>query len=357
MTPTRLASIAFLALLVGVGSACSDDAPFELTYETENLRVGVADGRELCGGDLDRLERHVANVEELLATQLPGKVDVYLWPGQSESGPGDHCSNDRGCFYREISTIYAREGEVGHELVHAVAIPLGDPSAMWSEGLAEALDMRRTFVGSVAPSDNFFREEDVDYPSAGHFVRWVWATHGPQVVRDVLTDPREPLEAFEAITGQTLAEAEADYSNSAPYSFGQLAPCQHPQFVETEPGSWSGSIELDCANDDTFAAPMGLGGFRVLGLDERAEYRFHSDASALMIQRCPDEDVLVKPEGDDFEAQGEVPPSTSASPEGPVRVIDAQGEGETLELAAGRYELILLSEEARAVSATATRLP
>ncbi|MCA9701235.1 MAG: hypothetical protein KC431_27180, partial [Myxococcales bacterium] len=159
----------------------------------------MAEG-ELCGGDLARLEQHVTNLEAQLSTNLEGKVDVYLWRS-SLSELGDYCANDWGCYHRETRTIYASEGSLGHELVHALAIPLGDPSPMWSEGIAEALDMRRSFHGPVPPSDNFFRgTEEVSYASAGHFVRWVWDRHGSQAVRDLLTAPEDPELAFESIT-------------------------------------------------------------------------------------------------------------------------------------------------------------
>ncbi|NVB39479.1 hypothetical protein G6O69_16675 [Pseudenhygromyxa sp. WMMC2535] len=340
---------------IAVVGACVDQPPFELRYETEHLRLGVAEG-ELCGGDLARLEQHIANLEGQLSTEFEGKADVYLWRSSPAALDG-YCGGDWGCYHRETKTIYASEGSLGHELVHALAIPLGDPSPMWSEGIAEALDMRRSFRGSVLPTDNFFRGEDeVSYASAGHFVRWVWDRHGSQAVRDLLTDTRDPELAFEAVTGQTLAEAEAEYLAEAPYAFAQLASCEFPELTRDGDTRWSESIVIDCANSDTLSdASGGIGTFRTFEVSARGDFQLSSDASTLMIQRCPDEDLPVKPEGEDPEA-GDVPSATAASPEGLVYTVDAVGAGEVLDLAAGRYELIVVEGGPRTVGVEISRL-
>ncbi|EDM78401.1 hypothetical protein PPSIR1_06116 [Plesiocystis pacifica SIR-1] len=350
------ATLTLSAVLLGLGlgsvAACAEEEPpFELTHETEHMRIGVADGQPLCGGDLAYLEQHVVRVEDLLSTQMEGKVDVYLWRGASV-GWNDYCSADQaGCYRRDTHTIYTSQDAVGHELVHAVAIPLGKPSAMWSEGIAEALDQHRTVLGATPLLENFFRDDDVvDYASAGHFVRWAWEVYGAQAVRELLSDPRDPEVAFEAITGQTLAEAQAEYAAQAPWSFAVLETCQFGALTETTPGEWADDLELDCDNDQTLWGSSELGMRRSFEVTSQGGFRVTSDADRLFIQRCPDEDILARPEEEPGPEQGDVPISTPSVPEGPGVLIDGQGAGQILELAPARYELIIASNEARVVS-------
>lgn len=350
-------SAVLLGLSLGSASACAEETPpFDLRYETERLRIGVSGDGELCGGDLVRFEQHLTRVEDLLSTEMDGKVDVYLWRDDSQ-GYKDYCGDYPGCYQVQTQTIYTSQYSLWHELVHAVAIPLGDPSPMWSEGIAKALDIRRTVPGTIDPVDNFYLDGDeVNYDSAGHFVRWIWEAHGPEAMHDILTDPRDLETAFEAIIGSTVEDARTQYLAEAPWSYAALESCMFADLEQAESGQWQEAIELDCENDQTLSDPSGLGTLRAFQVDAQSDFRIASDANRLVIHRCPDENIAARPEEEPGPEQGDVPISSPSAPEGPSRVVDTNGDGEVLNLAPARYELIILSEQARTVNIEITDL-
>lgn len=335
-----------LSLLALALSSCSDPAPFAIRYETEHFRIGTEFDYPLCGGDLAALDAQIDGLEELLSVTAPSPITLYLW----ETPPTAYCGEGpMGCYGREDNVVHSTAYILDHELVHAVVGGFADPPAFFSEGAAEALRRRRLVsVQTPAPLANFERErEELDYGSAGLFMRWLWEREGPELFVELLQDTRGPLDAFEAIYGLTPEAAEQAFFSDLPHSYPPLIDCELPELPMVDETRWEESAPLDCARSDVRAGREQLATARQLTISEAGSYAVSFTGATATINRCADEVLDSAPvEGDP--SWGDVPPTSASMPEQYVRALDEQGE--QLELAPGRYMLVVTDTPGSLVS-------
>lgn len=324
----------------GTMAATSCQAPLELRYETEHLRIGTSFEEPLCQGNLDHLELVVTAAEVTLATTLDSPVDVYIWT-QEEFAEQDWCGDQNtGCYSNGV--IYTSLESTEHELIHAVVDSFSKkPAAFWSEGVAEALETDRLLFTSSAPSDNLELEDLYrGYNTAGMFSRWLLETQGADKIRALLVARGDAREVFEATYDMSLKEAEDAYFATAPYSYGAFVACEHPALTQIGDLEWSESVDVDCSMKHVFGGPYGVGVQRVLEISERGVYDFVTSAPSVTIGRCMDEDLEMAPvDGDP--ANGDIPPLSRVFPEQFVRGFSGGAEPISLDLAPGRYEISL----------------
>lgn len=332
--------------LLSLSWGCADPPPFEIRYETEYFRVGTEFDYPLCGGDLANLDAQVAELEQRLSTTVDEPITLYLW----DNPPKGYCSTEDspGCYQSATNTVHSTSFVLDHEIVHAVVGSFADPPPFFSEGAAEALRRRRLVsVQPPAPLANFERSTpELDYGSAGLFMRWLWERYGAEPFIALLEDSRAPLEAFEALYGLTPEAAEALFFEELPYSYPPLIDCEHPALPEVESGRWSESLALDCSRDDVRGGDGAYAIARHFTVADAGSYAVNFVGSSATISRCADEILETAPEDGD-PAWGDVPPTNSTMPGGYFRAVEG---GDALTLVPGRYMLVVVGEPSATVS-------
>jgi hypothetical protein len=128
-----------LALPAALASGCSSPAADtgELVFETEHVRYYSVGGEAPCDRSAEWVELFYDVASEFL--ELPdsraGKIGYHR---VNEDAIAERCqSRGGGCtFDTEIYSLYPL---YRHELVHAIARPLGIPPSFFAEGLAEVI--------------------------------------------------------------------------------------------------------------------------------------------------------------------------------------------------------------------------
>lgn len=69
-----------------VVSACLDLPSIQ--YRTEEALIGTDFDIMLCPDDLDRIDRHIAFVEDMLDAQSDEKIEIYLYASQPRGVTG-----------------------------------------------------------------------------------------------------------------------------------------------------------------------------------------------------------------------------------------------------------------------------
>lgn len=318
----------------------------ELRYETEHLKVGLNYDAQLCQGNLDRMELALITAETALGVQLKKPVEVYMW---LDENPGWCDETAVGCYNEGRRTIYATEGSIPHELVHAVVDRLGRPAAFWDEGAAEAISPRRTRRGTATPSSQLDRESlELSYNTAGHFSRWLIEREGVERFASMLAIRADARAAFEAVYDMSFDEAEALYLAEAPDSYGAYIPCQHPELEALSPTHWSEKLAIDCSLPHNYGGVFGgaVSTFRRFTVTQRGYYEIRTDSPGGALSRCPNENVEATPSLDDTATYGDFPPYTENWLKGFGRGFDGE-EVTIFELTPGEYMIStgLLGEE------------
>jgi hypothetical protein len=247
-------------------------AELDYHYTTEHLEVHA--DIERCGGDLARWDGFVEHVETYLDVEMPYVVDLYVWTDSGFDGPS-LCGIDRsGCFRDSRQSIYSAMVAVEHELVHAVTSDLGNRDAFFREGVAEALSGSTKF-GLYPPMFPADRSRDVDYRSAGHFVRWLLEANGPAAMVEYLSIAGADLDEFESVyftnyQGKFYAEAEASYS--------RVYEHPAPPLIHDSAISWSSTLSFDCSREDVRQTEEGRVAMREFEVPEAGYYAFFSSA-------------------------------------------------------------------------------
>jgi hypothetical protein len=325
---------------VGVLTIAGCQQPSEIRYETEHLRIGTDFDEPLCQGNLDHLERVVTTASTSLSTQIVKPVEVYVWDiWQWQEETQKWCSEEaNGCFRDGV--VYASEASLDHELIHAVVETIADPPSFWDEGAAEALQSHRTIFGHSDPTVTLEREgTEVDYLTAGHFSRWLLETYGDELYGKLLRAGGSAREAFESTYEMSIEQAQAQYLEAAPYSYGARVGCEAPELPQSDDVlGWAETIEVDCSHSDVYGGSSGMAVRRVLTIPEQGDYTITTTSQYADITRCPIEDIEIEPlDGDP--ALGDVPPLNDVFLFQYIRSFAGDGEPTTLNLAAGRYEV------------------
>ncbi|EDM80665.1 hypothetical protein PPSIR1_37269 [Plesiocystis pacifica SIR-1] len=323
-----------------------------IRYETEHLQIGTGFDYPLCAGDLAAYEAQVVGLESLLSTTVDEPITVYLW----EDAPSSYCGEGpQGCYSPDENAIYTTSFALDHELVHAVVYGFARPPGFFDEGSAEALRRRRLVsVQQPDPLANFeLSGGEVDYGSAGLFMRWLWERFGAEAFIAILKDERPPLEAFEAVYGMSPESAEAMFFEELPYGYPPLTSCEVDPLPAVDEGRWEASVRLDCGSDDVYGGDGVRGTARTVTLTEAGDYAVSFEGVSATIRRCADEILELAPEDGD-PAWGDVPPTTSTMRAGYVRALEPSN---TLTLVPGRYMVYAVGAPEQSVSMAVEMLP
>lgn len=324
-----------------VGAGCSPPQPLPIEYETEHLRIGADVGYPLCEGDLQSFERSIAFIEDDLGLELPQKVELYLWSGESWDARGsDECNFKYyvfGCYSYDDLRIHATTYSLEHEITHAI---VDNPNLGWffGEGIAEAYSGLVLPFGEIAPTANFdIDPESFDARTAAHFARWLREKWGGHKLGQLAVSSGEGMDRFEDIYGMTLAQAEAMYFEDAPSIYTPLNGCGAPEMARREfANGWGSQLELDCSHDDTRANALGLYSRRTLVVKEEGKYSFSTDGAWIGAYRCANgsvEDYAYDKEHRDED----IPPKYAGSPSPATRYFEG-GVVHTVDLRPGRYQ-------------------
>jgi len=200
-----------------------------------------------------------------------------------------------GCF--NDGEVHALWEALEHEIVHAASIPvLGTPEPLWLEGIAEALS-GRTYHGpaDVASLVGLEDSREVDYTTAGHFVRWLREEHGIEGVRALAREA-----SFEDAYGMLLHDAIGDYEQNAPWSYPDWNTCLGSPLDATEEDGWVYDIPVEC-EDPWGSARYGTGPsvLRTIDVETAGTFRLVvSGANNVSIVVCQLDALIDDPEVD-----------------------------------------------------------
>lgn len=299
-------------------------------YESEDVTIRAYDS--LCAGDVAFVKRTLHRIETDLDAPGAGPIEIEIVnqlpvPGCTSGAVG--CSHDEG-----ITTIWEF---VDHELVHQVVSRRSETlPSFWSEGLAEAFKGARTQRGDASVSESIPLEPgDLDYNTAGHFVRWLWETRGVEAMRRVASG-----EPFEDVYGIDVDEAATLYEADAPWSFPPRSPCDYPPLVRDESGV--ANVEVDCEADDStaFGFWYGIGAPRRLDLAAAGTYELRVEGGGGVSICACQTDVLDERPEDKY--VGDVISETAGLK---VPTPFESGVVHTVELEAGSYRVLPMLEE------------
>jgi hypothetical protein len=276
----RIPGLVALIGLLTIG--CGDESPLpELRYEGEHVLVGTDFDTPICGGTLSDFDREIERIESRLELDAEGKT--ALWILGDVSLYESYCpDNTRGCeawgttggvLTRQSSPdvtdphLHIKEHVLAHDRVSRAARPrLATSNGFFVEGMSEALARAYCEPAIEWTPDPAFTDamlaagkEHADFnflegSLAGHLMRWLLDTHGPDLVQDFMVavqydDPPDVVrEVYTAYFGSSLDEdlyAHIDWSVDDRHPF-ELGCRGEPPPVE-EPGeSWLIQANLDC---------------------------------------------------------------------------------------------------------------
>lgn len=289
--PVRLV----LAVTVLALSAGCVDRP-EIQYETDHLRIGTDFEDPVCLGTIEHFEDQVLFVEDRLGLSVDEEIELYWY----DSLPPRACRDGAdGCTSRSPRRIDSETELVMHELVHAVAFELGVPDELYSEGLAEALNGQPTVFGPMLPTEMVGQDfDEIDYPSAGHFMRWVLEEQTSSDLRTLLgassesRGRRHAEDAFEDAFSLSLGGAENRFVAEAPDVFPGFHVCDFDA-QKLADDVLVMDLELDCDDVET----RGVGNMThslVLEIADPGEYVVELDEPGeLRLRYCHDEPIQV----------------------------------------------------------------
>lgn len=327
----NIASVGGLLPIVTCG--CALDGP---RYSTEHLEIQTAFVEPLCGGDLQRMELFVENVQEMLGLTLADRIDVFLWDDFSDL---PNCPRGAtGCYKRGRHSVYTEFSSLNHELIHAMTAELGRPDHFFNEGIASALSGNALIFKAVEPTASLGKSAlDVDRGAAAHFTRWLLDTFGTSRWR-MLQASRGREDDFAKIYGVTLADAQAEYFQTAPWVYPPLFQWEAPPLLPASLG-WRGEVIFDCASEDTLGQPLGIGVGRTLRVTEAGDYDFWTSADLVTVVRQFDNGVLSMAEAE-AGADWDFPVPNQLRPFGRGVAVPG-GAIVTLSLEEDQYQLII----------------
>lgn len=256
-------------------SGCGDDdagaALPELPFEYTSAHLEIHSDIERCAGDLARWDSFIEYAAAYLGATIPQSVALYVWEPESFDGV-EICGFASGGCYRQIDGIvYSSSHAVEHELVHVLTQDYASSDSFFKEGLAEALSSPTQFgqFGPVFPVQGSLQ---VDYASAGHFVRWLLESHDRAALIAHLNSDGS-VGQFEQRYGDLGVVTAEFFATAAPHYPG-LHEYPTPSFEQRAARLWSSELEFDCAHDDVRATRGGLEVIRELTIPASGFYAF-----------------------------------------------------------------------------------
>jgi hypothetical protein len=222
-------TVGLLALLSGSIASAAPLAGFSLRAETRNFSFfSRGDARV----DVRKPEEQLARVEAALGHTISGKIDYYLYerPEDIAAATGRYAG---GLTFSELRQVHSTSSSQDHEIVHVVALQLGNPGPFFQEGLAVALGDQGRWLGQpvdrvarkIAPATTVLAliagfdaaNPGEGYAVAGSFVKFLIKTHGLPTVShffQACAGQRTTEAAFAAIFGESLQVAGARWART-----------------------------------------------------------------------------------------------------------------------------------------------
>lgn len=250
-------------LLVGLGGCQPGDEAISTEIDD---RAIVSFERPLCAGDIAWITRTLDHIELELDASVESPIPVFMWSRYVHVA--ERCGEGpAGCYTN--GEIHGLWQSLEHELVHAVDAPLGTLEPLWDEGIAEAISGRtrdgEASIGSLVGLESY---RDVDYGTAGHFMRWLREENGLEGVRSLARQV-----PFDEAFGIPLDDAIEAYDQNAPWSYPDWNTCDGELLVATEPNAWSHEIAISCEGDWSSARKStGTSVLRTIDVEEAGMY-------------------------------------------------------------------------------------
>lgn len=264
---------AWVAAWVGCGEEPSTPPPLPFSYSSAHLELHS--DSERCGGDLAQWDGFVDFAAERLGVETLDSLPVYVWEPAAFDGV-ELCGFEAGgCFRASEGVVYTSTAELEHEIVHVLTQGLASSDSFFDEGLAEAMSGRTQF-GQYPPYFPVSGSTEVDYASAGHFVRWLIETEGLDQLLAYM-DGDGSIAAFEARyggTGGTLADITAAYFEQAAPRYRAMYRHPWPSMSAEAGPLWSSDLEVSCAAEDVRSTRDGYEVLRELSISEAGTYAF-----------------------------------------------------------------------------------
>jgi hypothetical protein len=226
----RVAAIAALVSVSAGGRLLASPGEFVRVAQTKHISFYAVEGGRSSVSP-GRCERFLARVAQQLGVELGDEDQVayyrLTYPEQVVFYTGIPDARYAGWANRDV--VYSVLAFHRHELVHVIALRIGDPGRFFQEGLAIALgDKQRrgaehvdrvaraclsgldtqTFEHVVEFDDDVAPE--IAYPLAGSFMRYLIKQHGPSAVVRFFRgcpDARHRDTAFASVFGLSLQDA------------------------------------------------------------------------------------------------------------------------------------------------------
>ncbi len=323
-TRSFLASLTTLAI-----TSCAEPLP-AIRYRTEQAVIGTSFEHSICPSDLQWLDDHIERVEDLLGAASDEPLEIYVYDGFPPQ-----CTLD-GC-YTSDGYIAANWHALDHEVVHAIVDRFADPPAFWNEGIAEALAERGTSRGwrqSVVDNVSANTSTEVDYATAGHFVRWLVETRGIESVREVLERA-----SVELVLGEMLVDLQAQYEAEAPYTYPPISDaCDYLELPLVEDAFWYERTPISCETEGTSRFEgFWVSAVRAVDLEAGRYVLEVGGGEGARIVGCQDR---AWPERPPEMVNGDVPNAVEHSQTEWGRLFES-GRTHELALTDGRYKIVL----------------
>lgn len=223
-------------------SACQEPLP-PIRYVTEKALIATDFDEEVCPYQLEAIDHQIRFVEDMLQAPSDEKIRIYAYA----DGPPD--CDALGCYaYDDSGVIKTYWASIDHEVVHAIEDRFVDePRTFWSEGIAVALEEQGTHEGWSLVIDNvpITDYHELDYATAGHFVRSLLENDEPKLIRRVLEG-----ESTDVVYGRSIDAIAAEYEAEHPFAYPPWFPCDYPGLPSPEVDLWMETIDVSCDNPE-----------------------------------------------------------------------------------------------------------
>ncbi|MBL9107342.1 MAG: hypothetical protein JNL82_41010 [Myxococcales bacterium] len=268
----RLLCAALLSCtLGGVACASEEDDPFVPQYETDRLKIGLAEDADLCKGHRDLWEEHLDYLEEIFPV-FRDFAWVFVYRGDNTEQLAADCgwnSDDAGGCW-DGSVVRGTPESVPHELVHAWLstiqrnpLPaLREGVAVWMSGIAQHAEAEDLSVDELVLVDPAAYG---DYPKSlyrevGHFVAWWIDTYGAETFTTIYTRTSKGMTAdaitpiFIDVLGRTPEMLLLEYHTSARDYYPAIgaAACGRGPVIPWEDDAATWPTEGSCAEGPFF---------------------------------------------------------------------------------------------------------
>lgn len=229
MSKAAIIATAALSLTVAATSVTAAAAPgFTLAAQTPRFSFYTKGAKV----DADKSEKYLTKVEAVLGARFDGHAEYYRYesPIEVAAATGSYAE---GVTLPGQKQIHSAHGFHAHEIVHLLATQMGNPGAMFHEGLAVVLGndgkwggkdvdglAKRALQGRSAERVLASFESiptDIGFPVAASFVRDLSERHGMTKLADFFRACPEPAQrdaAFAQTFGVSYAQAVATWAQA-----------------------------------------------------------------------------------------------------------------------------------------------